>query len=292
MYGCFRLKKVVYVLAALITAAVLFFAVRQAAPMGVEVAAMAPEEGIFVPILMYHSVHEKVSSGNEYELSDKVLEADLKYLKEQGYTAVFVTDLIAYVYNDVPLPEKPVILTFDDGYYNNLTDVLPLLEQYDMKAVVSVVGSFSEKSIKENDPQPAYSYLTWENIRELLQSGRVEIGNHSYNMHSLQGRRGTLKKWGESPTDYARAFMEDVSKLQTTLQENSGYTPVTFAYPYGFISKESVPILEEMGFKAALSSYEKPNYITKDPSVLMHLNRYNRSTAMSTKNFMEWALSP
>lgn len=129
-------------------------------------------------------------------------------------------------------------------------------------------------------------------MQELLDSGRIEIGNHSDAMHSLQSRRGTLKKWGESTEEYKAAFKKDVAAVQEKVQAAADYTPVTFAYPYGFISEESVPLLQELGFKAALSSYEKPNYITKDPEVLMHLNRYNRAPSMSTKSFLQRALEP
>ena len=70
-------------------------------------------------------------------LSPAQFESDLKYLKENGYHTVVVQDLIDYVEKGVPLPEKPVMLTFDDGYYNNYYYAFPLLEEYDAKIVIS-----------------------------------------------------------------------------------------------------------------------------------------------------------
>ena len=293
MYGCFRLKKVLTILLLIVFMLGAFGYVRYLVPQGIVLTVATPNEGVLVPIIMYHSVYENPAQAGDYEITPQTLEADMRYLQEHGYTPIFVTELIAYVYNDVSLPEKPVILSFDDGYYNNLTEVLPLLEKYDMKAIVSVVGSFSDRSTAEEQQNPAYSYLTWDNMTELSVSNRVEVGNHSYNMHSLESsRRGTLKKWGESDEQYADAFTKDISKLQGKIKESINYAPVTFAYPYGFISKESVPLLKDMGFKAALSSYEKPNYITKDPELLYHLNRYNRPYNISTDKFMKKALAP
>ena len=94
------------------------------------VLATATTQGIKVPIIMYHSVLK--SRSNTYIVNPSVIENDFKYIKENGYTTITITDLINYVYNDSPLPEKPIIITFDDGHYNNLGYVLPLLEKYDM----------------------------------------------------------------------------------------------------------------------------------------------------------------
>ena len=66
------------------------------------------------------------------------------------------------------------MITFDDGFRNNLTDGLPLLEKYGMKATVAVVGCYSERFSDTPDPNPAYAHLSWDDITELTQSGRVE----------------------------------------------------------------------------------------------------------------------
>ena len=94
-----------------------------------------------LPVLMYHGVHSDPKKSGDYVITPQALEQDLLYLQQQGCTAVTMSDILAYVQEGTPLPEKPVMLTFDDGCYNNLTYVLPLLEKYDAYAVVSVVGS-------------------------------------------------------------------------------------------------------------------------------------------------------
>ena len=100
----------------------------------------AAEEGVFLPILMYHSVLKDPSKTGKYVITPESLEEDLRYLQQHGYRTVVMQDVIDFVYNGVQLPEKPVVLTFDDGFYNNLTYLLPLLIEYDMKAIVAPVG--------------------------------------------------------------------------------------------------------------------------------------------------------
>ena len=100
------------------------------------------EEGIRVPIVMYHSVLK--SRTGKYIVSPEQLEQDLKYIQERGYETIVMADLIEYVENGRELPERPIMLTFDDGYYNNLHYVVPLLEKYNMRAVISVVGKYTD----------------------------------------------------------------------------------------------------------------------------------------------------
>lgn len=244
---------------------------------------------IFLPVIMYHSIHEGAAA--DYEVTPFQIESDLKYLKENGYHSVSAQNLIDYVYNGGELPEKPVMITLDDGFYNNFYYLLPLLEKYDMTAIVSIVGTYTENDAVADPHIPEYSYLTWEDINNMLDSGRFEIGNHTFDMHSSEGsRKGCHIKKDESSEEYYFAFENDISKLQTLIKENTGISPVIFTYPFGYTCKESIPILRENGFLITFNCYEKPNYITRDSDCLYEINRYNRSGLYSTQEFMSKAL--
>ena len=247
----------------------------------------AGAKGVTVPIIMYHSVLNNKSKTGPYTVTPETVERDFAYIKAHGYTTMLVSELADAVLSGQALPEKPIIITLDDGHLNNLTYVLPLLEKYDMKAVVSVVGSYSECYSKSPDHNPDYAYLCWEDIDELTAAGRVEIGNHTYDMHKKDIRKGSKKKLGESDAEYCEALMTDVGKTQSLLEEYCGIVPTTFAYPYGYISKESIPILQEMGFTAMLTCSETINVITGDPNVLQALGRFNRPYGVSTQKFMK-----
>ena len=244
------------------------------------------QNGVHVPIIMYHSVLKSAKKQTKYIVTPTQLENDLIWLKNNGYTTIFISDLINYVYNDIDLPEKPVVITFDDGYYNNLTYLYPLLKKYNMKACISLVGRYSEEFSKTLDLNPAYAHLTWDNVKQMQESGLIEFLNHSYNMHSNDVRKGSSIMNGEDKNKYKALFMSDVMKLQELLSNNCGITPNTYTYPFGYICNEAESILKELGFLATLSCYEKINYITKDPSCLYQLRRFNRSSTLSTEGFM------
>lgn len=251
------------------------------------VSTAAGADGVRLPIIMYHNVLKSKALAGPYTVTPETVESDLAYIKAHGYTTIFASELANAVLTGQALPEKPIIITLDDGYLNNLTYVLPLLEKYDMKAVVSVVGSYSECYSQKPDPNPAYAYLCWSDIDALTASGRVEIGNHTYDMHRKDTRKGAKKKRGESDADYYVALINDVGKTQSLLEEYCGIVPTTFAYPFGYISKDAIPILQEMGFTAMLTCSEKVNVIAGDPTVLRALGRFNRPYGVSTQRFMK-----
>lgn len=287
MYLCVRFKKFILLVCAVLILA--GCAVKLTADgLKYKPAAAEVSEEIFVPVIMYHSLLKDPDRAGEYVVSPDVFESDMTYLIENGYTTVFVSDLVDYVENGADLPDKPVVVTFDDGYYNVMEYALPFMRENNIKGVMNIVGAYTEQSTAEDGHNPAYSYLTWEEISRLEQSGFFEIGSHTYDMHSIGVRSGCKKRYGENTVTYRNALTEDIGGLQELLSEKSGITPVTFAYPYGFISEESVPVLREIGFKALLTCYEKPNYISRDdPDCLFQINRYNRPSGVSTEEFME-----
>lgn len=248
------------------------------------------DKQMFVPVIMYHSVQKDESSWGDYVISPDILKNDIEYLKASGYEFILTSDLIDYVYRGEPLPDKPVILTFDDGCYNFLTYVEPILRESSAKAVVSVVGAYAEKEEGEIQSS-AYSYLNFSQIKELSKCGYVEIASHSYDMHKLGARQGTLIKEGESQEQYKSAFISDLLLSIDCLESTCGITPQVYTYPYGFICEESLEYVKACGFLASYGVEEKPNYISDDPKCLYCLNRYNRPSGISTEDFMEKALS-
>ena len=149
-------------------------------------------ESATVVILMYHSLLKDPARHGKYVVSPDLFESDLKYLKEHGYSFVGIQELIDFVYSGAPLPKKSIVITFDDGYYNNYLYAYPLLEKYDAKMVISVIGKYTDLYDGEK-PNAYYSHVTWDMINEMLASGRVEIGNHTYSMHTNGERRGSKR---------------------------------------------------------------------------------------------------
>ena len=255
---------------------------------GISIVIATSEDYIDVPIIMYHSILKDPSRSHKYTVTPAVLEEDLKYIKDKGYTTVTIAELISYVYDDSPLPEKPIVLTFDDGHYNNYGYLFPLLEKYDMKAVISIVGSYTDKFSETDEANLNSSYLRWKDIKELMDTGRIEFQNHTYNLHSNTGKRiGTKKIKGETDEHYKSILKDDILKLQQEFEGNTNYTPKCFTYPFGGISNASLDIIKELGFKASLSCEQGINKLTKNPNSLYLLKWYNRPSYISTYNFFQ-----
>lgn len=281
MYGCCNVRKFFKLLiidAVVIVLGGFFFAVGKALH-------TKADEPVRLPVIMYHSIY--TNSPSEYAVAPEQVESDLQWLSVNGYKTVTAQQVIDYTRNKGELPEKAVMITLDDGFYNNLSVLVPLLEKYDMTALISVVGSYTENNAVKDPHESKYSYLTWEDIRELYDSGRIEFGNHTYDMHALHGERsGCAKNEGESEEVYRSALSADLLQLQSGFRENIGTEPVVFAYPFGKVSRESLPVIRDCGFLMTLTCREQPNYITREPDCLYGISRYNRSGLYSTEEFM------
>ena len=206
-------------------------------------------------------------------------------------TSEFMADLIAYVRDGTPLPEKPIILSFDDGYYNNYVYVLPLLQQYSARIVLSLLGRNTDDFTEWPSESIDYAHVTWDQLNEMLDTGLVEVQNHSYNLHAYTSERhGCMQNRGESDAAYAELLRADLQRLQDELAEHTGRTPDTFAYPYGKYGDLTDTVLCDMGFQATLTCDWGVNHITRDPDCLYRLGRICRSHNQSLQSVLRRAL--
>lgn len=243
-----------------------------------------------VPVVMYHHITENPKRAGKYVILKSELERDFDLIKEKGYSTVTVSDLIDYVDGKKDLPEKIIMLTFDDGFESVRELAWPLLKERNMKAVLSVVGSITETYAENRDRNINYAYLNWDDIRELHESGDFEIQNHTYDMHNIGsgGRKGLSRKSGESPVDYEAALKDDLSRMQSLLKNLSGVDATAVAYPYGSYSKETLSIVKKLNFKASFVCEERVNRVTpSDKDSLFNLGRYNRPSGKSSEEFFE-----
>lgn len=245
------------------------------------------DTAVLLPVAMYHSVTDVGDSPGQYVISPSMLENDLNYLSEHGYTTVTVNDLIAYVMDGASLPEKPVMLTFDDGYYNNYCNAYPLLQKYDMRAVLSSVGALTEQFSQTDDLEEheAWSYCTRAELKEMADSGVIEMQNHSYNFHTLDQRKGCLRKSGESTETYRAMFIDDTQQAQDLFTEIGIAKPICYTYPYGALNEETEELIGQCGFTASLSCEEGIASIVHDPACLRRIRRFNRDGRVTSEQF-------
>ncbi len=237
-------------------------------------------------IIMYHQISENSKLWGDYVIPASLLKNDFNYLKENGMTPVSFKDILNFCNGKGSLPEKPVVITFDDGHRSFLTKVVPLLEEYKFPAVVSVVGSLVDLYSQNGDTDDRYAYLNKNDIKALSENPLVEIGHHSYGFHSLRSRRGMSKVYGESNAQYLGIMKADIEKLNNLLLSDIGKTPFIMAYPYGIRNDLLSELVKNMGFTVTLGCRECINTISEGDG-LYDLGRFNRPYGKSSSAFFK-----
>lgn len=239
-----------------------------------------------VLILMYHQVSENSSLWGDYVIPASLLKEDFEYLKNNNYTPIKIKDILDFTKGTKKLPEKAVVITFDDGQRSFLTKVVPLLEEYNYPAVVNIVGALTDLYTENGETNDKYAYLNWNDIKTLSQNPLVEIGHHSYNFHSLGYRRGMGKIYGESNSAYSEIIKTDIEKLNEKLLSNIGERPYILAYPYGIRNDTLLEIAKDENFPVTLSCRESINKISVGDE-LFELGRFNRPYGKSSDVYFE-----
>ncbi|SDF68630.1 polysaccharide deacetylase family protein [Sporolituus thermophilus] len=192
---------------------------------------LAPAGG--VPILAYHMVDP---APEVYSVDPAAFEEQMRYLAREGYTAISLAELLDGLAGKRALPAKPIVITFDDGYRDNYTVALPILEKYNFKATVFVIAGQVGRS----------GYLTWEEIKD-MQRRHVEIGSHTLSHAALTAL--TLPE-----------RQREIGLSKQMLERHLG-TPVEFlAYPYGKFDPALFPLLQEAGYRGACSGIAGLNF--------------------------------
>lgn len=240
---------------------------------------------VFLPIIMYHSVHNKSS---RYVLDIASFKNDLQFLQDNGYKTIVVDDLINFQSGKTAsLPAKSIILSFDDGFYNNYLTVFPLLKERNMRAILSVTGEFLDKE-QDLDYRNSYSSIVrYGELAQMSKSGVFEIGNHSYNYHHIRGgRKGIKIKPNESELDYIKLVKEDTMQMHCRIREKIGVEMSCYTYPYGTFCPLTNKVLFSLGYKATITCNEGVNYISTTSS-LMNLKRLERSNQLSLAQILK-----
>lgn len=158
-----------------------------------------------------------------------------------------------------------------------------------MKAIISIVGKYTDTAQELKEDNPSYSSMTWDQVNEVMNSGLVEFQNHSYNLHELKnGYKSIQKRSSESDSQYKKRISDDISKMQREFTENTGYTPSAFTYPFGALGKETGGILKDLGFSASYSCGQGINILTKgDCNGLFLLKRNIRTPKISAESILK-----
>ena len=121
-----------------------------------------------VPVLNYHQINDR--DENSLTVHTDQFEEEMKYLVDNGYHTITPEEMLDAWENGTPLPDKPVILTFDDGYVDNYKNAFPILQKYNLKATIFLISDFM-------GTYP--NYMTWGEVDEMQQSGLIDFESHT-----------------------------------------------------------------------------------------------------------------
>lgn len=195
----------------------------------------SPSATLRVPILMYHYV-ENIQDPNdklrvELNIPPAVFEQQVITLQDAGYTFMTAKELGEVLNGEMAMPQKPILLTFDDGHWDFATDVLPILEKYHVKATSYVISGFIGGS----------DFMSREQLQEVVNSGLVDVGAHTVTHISLAGEPLATDQY---QIDQSKAWLEKNYHLKV----------VSFAYPNGSFDQQAVQVVKADGFSTAVST--------------------------------------
>jgi len=235
-----------------------------------------------VPILMYHHIAEDADGSNDAVVSPEKFESDMMMLKQNGYTTILFKDLVDYVNYEGELPEKPILVTFDDGYESNYSYAYPVLKKLDMKATISVIGMSVGKDEYKDMGHKIKPHFTYEEAKEMYDSGVMDIQSHSFSMHEVEKydgpdyRLGALKKENEAEEEYIEAFNSDYGQSKSLIEERVGNEVFVYTYPHGIVSDLSEVLLKESGNQVTITTQLGMNTVVKGlPQSLNAMKRIN-----------------
>ncbi len=218
-----------------------------------------------VSVLMYHMIGNE--PGNAAIMTEANLRIQMNYLRDHGYHPITMQELYDYVTKGAPLPEKPVCITFDDGYLDSYTIVYPLMKEYGFPWTLFLIT---------DDVGKPYNRMTWDQLREMANSHTVTIANHTLShpkLHNLATRAEKEK---------------EIVEANKALKYQLGVDNVWLAYPYGDYDDEIIDICKKAGIKMAVTTdagrvhvgsfpYDlKRAYIGNDISIARFSERLNK----------------
>jgi peptidoglycan/xylan/chitin deacetylase (PgdA/CDA1 family) len=204
-------------------------------PLATPTPVVLPEQAQ-VPILMYHYVSPLPPDPDRYRLDLTVLpenfEAQLQYLAQAGYHAITLSDLYMHFTQGYPLPDKPIVLTFDDGYVDAYEVVFPLLLDY------GFTGTFFVLATPAHFESPGY--LTWAQMKEMSDAG-MEIQAHGRDHVDLRGRSNDF-------------LVYQTLGIQEAIHDHTGKLPRFFCYPSGRYDANVISVLKSAGYWGAVTT--------------------------------------
>ncbi|MGL5439815.1 MAG: polysaccharide deacetylase family protein [Filifactoraceae bacterium] len=217
-----------------------------------------------VPILLYHHL---VEDGVETSsvLKKSTFESHMKYLYDNGYTAITISRLEDYIDGKVKLPAKSVVITFDDGYRSNYEIAYPILKKYGFRSTQFVITSAiqDQPEVVNNDRLPHMSSGEMQLVKDVF-----DFQSHTHNLHKLNSNNKSI-----AVTSPKALITSDLILSNSELTKN-GFPPSSIAYPYGMYNDDLKQAAKDSGLKLGFTITPARVNIGIDK---MEIPRYNIS---------------
>lgn len=213
---------------------------------------ISAQEEKAVPILMYHKVSPNFFKSN-LRVNPEEFEKQIKYLKEQGFSSLSFEDFILWRKEEGPLPKKPVIITFDDGYEDNYLYAYPVLKKYGFSATIFLIVGKLDKEIRweREKRRPNSKLLSWDKIKEMKENG-MDFGSHTISHPDLTKILRKQIKW-------------EIRKSKRIIEKNLNQKVVVFSYPFGKHNKKIRQLVRKNKYLCAVSA--KPGWASKKSNI-------------------------
>jgi peptidoglycan/xylan/chitin deacetylase (PgdA/CDA1 family) len=189
-----------------------------------------------VPILMYHYISIPPADADKYRIDLSVAPEDFRqqmaYLAENGFSTITLEDLSLAIVNKQILPDKPIIITLDDGYRDSYENAFPILREYGFSATIFLLTD----PIDQGNPH----YMTWAMIEEMAAAG-IRFAPHTKSHPDLRGLPHEKLVW-------------QILGSQETVAAHVGYMPRYFSYPSGRYDETTIATLKELNFWGAVTT--------------------------------------
>ncbi|MEG0181477.1 MAG: polysaccharide deacetylase family protein [Peptostreptococcaceae bacterium] len=244
------------------------------------------ENNLEIPVLMYHHFDEYNENTSSETVYKEEFREQMKYLNENGYTAITTKDIFDYKNGSKQVPNKPILITADDGYLSNYEIMYPILKENNLKATIFLIGDRIDNARTSNIGIPK---IDWLQAKEMYNSGVIDFQSHTYNSHDIvetrDGQKGNFSSAliNESEEEYKKRIDEDIKLSIDGFEKNLGYKPIAFAYPFGQFSNISEEVLKSNNIK--ISFTVKDGFILLDKGTYL-LNRINVAKKDSIQTFI------
>ena len=220
------------------------------------------DQNVGVPVLYYHSVNP--TEANEVIISPTKLKEQLQFVKDSGYTTLTMTQLNDYLINNKSIPEKSILITFDDGYTDNYTNAFPILKELNMNATVFIITSGIDSGY----------YMSSSQLKEMSDYG-IDIESHTVNHLHL------------NQLSYEKQ-LEELKNSRDKLKSIINKEVTTVAYPFGDFNDDTKRAVKDAGYTFAFTTNR--GYADRDDSPIL-LDRIYVSSKYTMENFKDRLLN-